>query len=160
MIPTPNPADVQLWYHYEEIAMHFNGLIMQFRLQLLGGVGAIGTVAGYLISEKVAEDSLRRQLRTGVSFALLVLVAALASIDVFYYDRLLRGAVDALLAFERQHQGLDLSTRIEVMVGGGKFAIRWVYGAVLIVLLSFAVWSAWDAYQKRGRQDKRPRAAA
>jgi hypothetical protein len=28
----PTPDAVALWYHYEEVAMHFNTLIMQFGL--------------------------------------------------------------------------------------------------------------------------------
>lgn len=88
---------VELWFHYEEVAMHFNDLLMQYRLQLLGGAGAVGTVASYLIGGRV-EDQLRRNwLRFLVSAGMLVLLAAAASLDVWYYDRLLRGAVKALL---------------------------------------------------------------
>ena len=64
--------------------MHFNDLLMQYRLQLLGGAGAIGTLATYLIGGKVDPDERRHWLRFLVSAGLLVLGAAAASLDVFY----------------------------------------------------------------------------
>ena len=33
-----DPEVIKLWYHYEEVAMHFNGLIMQFRIQVMAGL--------------------------------------------------------------------------------------------------------------------------
>lgn len=67
--------------------MHFNNLLMQYRLQLLGGTGALGTVAAYVIGAKVKPDERRHWLRCLVADGLLVLIAATASLDVFYYDR-------------------------------------------------------------------------
>ena len=40
---------IKLWFHYEQIAMHFNDLIIQYRLQLMGGAGAIGTFYFFLV---------------------------------------------------------------------------------------------------------------
>jgi hypothetical protein len=132
---------LEQWYRYEEIAMHFNTLIMQFRLQLLGGAGLIGTVASYLIGGKVHDDTQRHWLRFLVSFGLFVLIGAAASLDVFYYDRLLRGAVQALLDFEAKHPGIQMSTTIEQAVGWGKYSAIGSYSAVLAVLVVFTGWS-------------------
>jgi len=147
----PTPGEVDLWFHYEEIAMHFNNLIMQYRLQLIGGAGVLGTVASYLIGGKVENVTQRHWLRFIVSSGLLVLITAAASIDVFYYDRLLRGAVDALLQFEKEHPSIQMSTQIEVVVGHGKCAIWFAYGLMLLVLGVFTIWS--------GIQHKRTRAS-
>src|SRR5205085_5711681 len=96
----PDPGTVALWWHYEELAMHFNGLIMQFRLQVIGGAGAIGTIAGYLInSGKVEDEKHRERLRAVVAGGLWVLILSAAMLDVFYYRQLLEGAVRAIVTF-------------------------------------------------------------
>jgi hypothetical protein len=129
------------WYRYEEIAMHFNNLIMQYRLQLLGGVGLIGTIASYLIGGKMELGKQQHWVAAVFSGGLAVLLAALASLDVFYYTKLLEGAVQALLEFERQHPQIQMSTRIEQIVGWGKYTVWFAYGIVLGGLLAFSWWS-------------------
>lgn len=141
----PAPSVVAVWYHYEEIAMHFNSLIMQFRLQVIGGAGALGTLAGYLIGEKVKDDKERDWLRALVSTGLWVLILAAAILDLAYYNQLLRGAVDALVDFEKKYPELQMSTTIETAVGDGQYAVRWVYGLMLGVLGSFSIW-AWKRH--------------
>ena len=150
MALTPTPEDIQLWYHYEEIAMHFNTLIMQYRLQLMGGLGAIGTVASYLVGSKVPDERQHDWLRFTVSAGILVLLAAAASLDVFYYNQLLRGAVDELLEFEKLHPGIGMSTKIEGTVGAGRDTIWWVYGALLSVLAVFVIGSGVHWWRRRG----------
>jgi hypothetical protein len=125
-----DPQVLDQWYRYEEIAMHFNTLIMQFRLQLLGGAGLIGTVASYLIGGKIKSDAQRHWLRFVVSGGLFVLIAAAAALDVFYYEQLLRGSVEGLLDLESQHPEIQLSTTIERVVGGGKYTAHYSYGAI------------------------------
>ena len=84
--------------------MHFNGLIMQFRLQVLGGAGAIGTIAGYLINANaISELKQRERLRAMVAGGLSVLILSAALLDLFYYRQLLEGSVNAIIDFERQH---------------------------------------------------------
>jgi len=132
-----------LWWHYEELAMHFNGLIMQFRLQVLGGAGAIGTLAGYLInSGKVEGLKKPNRLRAVVASGLWVLILAAAMLDVFYYRQLLKGAVQAILDFEREHPEIQMSTQIERTVGQGKYVIFCAYGILISVLGIFTLW-AW-----------------
>lgn len=143
---------VTLWYRYEEIAMHFNNLLMQFRLQLIGGVGAIGTIATYLIGGKVDDVVQRAWLRTVLAGGLLVLILAAAIIDVWYYSRLLEGTVATLIDLEAKHPEIQLSTKIEETVGHGKHAIRYSYGLMLLTLFLFALWSARDYRMLKGRQ--------
>lgn len=138
---------VELWFHYEEVAMHFNDLLMQYRLQLLGGFGAVGTVASYLIGGRVDDQRRRNWLRFLVSAGMLVLLAAAASLDVWYYDRLLRGAVKALLELETQNPQIQLSTRIEETVGIGKYAARGVYMTLMVLVAGFTWWS-WNEHRR------------
>jgi hypothetical protein len=105
------------------------------------------TLASYLIGGKVTEDERRHWLRFLVAFGLTVLIAAAASLDVFYYDRLLRGAVAALIDLEKQNPQLQLSTRIEEVVGLGKYAIRVVYALILLLLAAFTWW-AWGEHRR------------
>jgi hypothetical protein len=145
----PTPDVVALWYHYEEIAMHFNSLTMHFRLQLIGGAAAIGTAAAYFIGGKVVDPPQRRLLRTIVSSFLVVLIISAAMLDLFYYDRLLRGAVDALLDFERNHPEIQMSTRIEAHVGWGRHIVWVVYALIVCVLWIFTAWSWSDFWIHR-----------
>lgn len=142
-IPTTyNAETVAVWRHYEEIAMHFNSLIMQFRLQVIGGAGAIGTLASYLIGEKVTNPDQHDWLRALISSGLWVLILSAAILDMCYYDRLLRGAVKALIDFEKKHPEIQMSTRIEETVGHGKHAPKYAYALMLCLLFAFTSW-AW-----------------
>lgn len=140
---TPD-QQIELWFHYEEIAMHFNGLIIQYRLQLMGGLGAIGAVAGYLIAEKT-EAVNRPGLRLVVSITLLALVSAAAYLDISYYNQLLVGAVDALLEFEKNNSSINMSTRIHEAAKGWPWPIIHIwYSAIIVPLAIFAIWSFKD----------------
>lgn len=141
VMQTPTPETMALWYHYEEIAMHFNSLIMQYRLQVMAGAGALGTLASYLIGSKVTDERQHDWLRALVASGLWLLIFAAAILDGFYYNQLLRGAVDALLAFEKQHPEIQMSTQIEATVGNGRHAVWVAYGLLLGVLGVFVGWS-------------------
>jgi hypothetical protein len=148
----PDSAIVALWWHYEELAMHFNGLIMQFRVQVLGGAGAIGTLAGYLInSGKIDDEQQRERLRAVVAAGLWVLIASAALLDVFYYRQLLEGAVNAIIDFERQHPEIQISTEIKRTVGRGVDVIWVVYTLLLATLGTFALRSYWKSRQPANR---------
>jgi hypothetical protein len=137
-----DPSVVALWWHYEELAMHFNGLIMQFRVQVLGGAGAIGVFAGYLInSHQIKDERLRDRLRAMVALGLWVLILAAALLDVFYYRLLLEGAVTAIIELERKYPDIHISTEIESTVGVFKLTIVPVYALLLGTLGTFVLWS-------------------
>ena len=141
---------MQLWFHYEEIAMHFNELIMQYRLQLMGGTGVIGALSGYLIGSKVESAPMRRELRAYISTGLLILVCAAASLDQFYYNELLRGSVNALIRFEQEHPEIYMSTYIKAQFpGGASLRIYIIYAVAILPLVGFTIWS-WRTYL-RGR---------
>lgn len=144
----PSDSTVALWYHYEEIAMHFNQLIMQFRLQVIAGAGAIGTAASYLIGEKVKKPIDQDWLRATISSGLWVLILCAAILDLSYYNELLRGAVDALIDFEKAHPDIQMSTKIKARVGAGEYAVWWAYGLLLGLLLLY-ILGAWSVYVSR-----------
>src|SRR5215469_6312528 len=113
----------ELWQKYEDIAMHFNDLLIRLRTQALGAIAALVTIIG--VFAKAGED--RHTSWEMVAFAFAILLAfwlAIWVIDFCYYNRLLKGAVAALLEVEKQskdklyHRPIDMSTKIEAAVAG------------------------------------------
>lgn len=111
-----------LWKEYEKIAMHFNGLLIRLRTQALAGVAALATVVG--IFTKFGTDQLQGawEIATGIFGALCLFWIAIWFLDIFYYNRLLTGAVAALLELEKKSETdhyvscINMSTRIEQAV--------------------------------------------
>ena len=138
--------------------MHFNGLIIQFRVQVLGGLAGLTTIGGFLIGQKFDTP---RQRFGAVAIGGLVLAvtwAAAAVLDIFYYSRLLDGAVQAIRTLEKRNPDIQLSTTIEQSVNGpnavwitGTHAVWFFYGIVFVFLLSLAVWATL-----RYRREVRP----
>ena len=116
-----------VWCKYEEIAMHFNNLIMKIRLQALGGVATISTVVG-LWSRNNTNDPINWYIAMAVFFFLILFWVAIWILDFKYYTRLLLGTVAALTKLEEESekiqtvQKLNLSTMIEDAVEGKLFA--------------------------------------
>jgi hypothetical protein len=138
----PESNVVELWFHYEEVAMHFNELIIQFRLQLLGGAGAVATVATYLIESKASPPD-KRLLRAFVATVFFLVVAAAAYLDIFYYNQLLEAAVDVIVDFEKKHPQIYMSTHIQDVVGNDTNVMRNIYFSALVGLALFSAWSWW-----------------
>jgi hypothetical protein len=115
----------KLWKEYEGVAMHFNDLIIRLRSQSLGAVAAFATLAG-VVAKSDTTAELRWGLLTGAFFLLRAFWVAVFALDLGYYNRLLAGAVDALLTIESGSQGsksvdrIELSTKIEAGVASGR----------------------------------------
>lgn len=138
-----NQEVIELWFRYEEIAMHFNELIISFRLQLLAGLGALSGVLSFLINNKIEDDRLP-WVRATVSSVLLIVFCAAVSLDLFYYQELLSGAVKAIIELEKLHPVINMSTTIKQEVSS--FPIIYLaYGTVLVPLLIYTV-VAWVVY--------------
>jgi hypothetical protein len=109
---------IDLWDKYENVAMHFNELLIRLRTQALGAVATIVTAAGFLLSRNTQTEPWWAV--SAVALLLFIGWCTLWMIDVCYYSRLLRGAVNALIRLERESEGLLwLSSDIEKLFGSG-----------------------------------------
>ena len=96
-----------LWEKYEDIAMHFNDLIIRLRTQALAGVAALSTFVGLFAKTDLGPFSYSWEF-----------------LDFGYYNKLLVGAVAALLELEARSKTsndaleITLSTRVEESVSG------------------------------------------
>jgi len=88
------------WESQEKIAMHFNELILKVRMQALGALAAVVTVGAVLLKTAPPERHSPWGVVTSVFAVLLALWIAIWLLDFRYYNRLLMGAVDSLLALE------------------------------------------------------------
>lgn len=140
----PTPDTLAQWWHYEELAMHFNGLIMQFRIQVLGGAGAIGALGSYVVNKADEVTGERNRLRAIVATGLWILILGAAMLDLFYYRQLLQGAVNAIITFEKEHPEIQISTEIEHVTGWGKQIIFAVYAVLIFPLGGFMIWSWFE----------------
>jgi len=96
--------------------MHFNNLLLGFRLKALGGVAL---AAVFVLGLKQGELA-APQIVTAVFVALALIWVLVWAADFFYYYRLLAGAVDELLRLETVIGDVRLSHLIERRVQGGK----------------------------------------
>jgi hypothetical protein len=139
----------EVWSKYEEIAMHFNDLIMRLRTQALGAVAALATIIGIFARRGTDQHTIWEIVST--AFAILsIFWIAIWTIDFWYYNRLLQGAVVSLLNIEKQSKErlrikyIDMSSTIEEGVAGclpknpmaGKLSIgRWAFYILVALAL-------------------------
>ena len=111
-----------LWAKYEDVAMHFNDLLIRLRTQALAAVAALSTLVGIFTKTDSSTVHVSWEIATAVFLGLAVFWIAIWSIDRFYYTRLLIGAVIALRNIEKESRkpspslAIDLSTDIEKYV--------------------------------------------
>ncbi len=139
-----------VWKEYEAIAMHFNDLILKIRTQSLAAVAAFATIAGLLLKGESISHELRWGTLTAVFIALCVFWLAIWIIDFTYYNRLLLGAVRALIKIEEESKtrtrtsSIYVSTYIEEAVAlrapakGEDLGLskgRWMFYTLVFLLL-------------------------
>lgn len=83
-----------------------------------------------------------------LSGVLALVWIGVAVIDLFYYRRLLKGAVKSLLALEKSNPRIQLSTHIEDVAARGSVWAPWVFYAC--GLLPLLVIASWAIYNLRG----------
>jgi hypothetical protein len=147
----------ELWAQHEDIAIHFNDLLMKLRLQSLAGIAAVSTLVGIFTKEGVADAHVGWMVATAIFVALALFWIAIWCLDFFYYNRLLMGAVAALTQLERDissgavaSSGIKMSTMIEgefkksiwPSFGASVSGVLWFYGIVLAVILAGAIFCA------------------
>lgn len=143
----------EVWKEYEAVASHFNELLIRLRTQPLGGVAAIAAVAAVVVKGDIG-STLRWGVLAAAFALLLVFWIAVWILDVGYYNRLLLGAVEAILEIEKVSQEgkpineIILSTRIEEVATGKKafnqsslIPVKRFYTVVLLGLIMCLVIS-------------------
>jgi hypothetical protein len=112
----------KVWSKYEEIAMHFNELLIKLRVQALGTVAILGTFLG-TFGKQIDPSLLKFFMPT-----ICIFWVAIYILDCFYYNRLLAGAVKSILEIESKYPNiLNLSTKVEDEVGH-PYVGEWFYG--------------------------------
>ena len=113
-----NEINIQkLWEKYEDIAMHFNDLLMRLRSQGLAGVAALSTLVGIFAKQEPSNFQIDWLVAMFIFVALAASWVAIGCIDLLYYNRLLMGAVAALVELEEcskdsRIDGINMSTLI------------------------------------------------
>jgi hypothetical protein len=151
-----------VWKEYEGVAVHFNELVLKVRFQALAGVAALSALVGVVLKETLSAE-LRWPVLSVAFAALCLFWVALGILDIFYYNRLLLGAVDAILRLEEESRTrdscdhLDLSTEIKRTVEGTgtkrwRPSLRgplWFYALVLVALMGLFGLSLWQTVTAR-----------
>jgi len=136
-----NAQVLAIWSKYEDVAMHFNDLLMKWRLQAIGGLAALITLAGSVVG-KIQNHDARYWGVILLATTFLFVWIGLATLDLFYYRKLLEGAVEELLSLESQIH-IKMSTTIERFAkAGGKHAPVFFYvlgAAPLIFILGYGI---------------------
>jgi hypothetical protein len=114
----------ELWEKYEDIAMHFNDLIIKLRTQALGGVAALSTLVGVFAKADLGHFTYTWEIAGFVFLGLGAFWVAIWILDFWYYNDLLIGAVAALLELEKESATkthiaqIRLSTLVEQSAAG------------------------------------------
>ncbi|MFY0644227.1 MAG: hypothetical protein JXR19_07155 [Bacteroidia bacterium] len=145
------PTHFELWKSYEDVAMHFNELLIRLRVQALAALATISSIILVISEFKDVSQST-------IFYLMIFLGAAWVSIwilDMRYYNRLLEGAVHALLDIEKVNfedynkkiLAINLSTSIENSFGNKHKHERtkwfmdsrnWFYLVFLVAILFIA----------------------
>lgn len=140
----PDHKDLQsVWEKSEDVAIHFNDLIMRWRLQAVGGLAAITTLAGFVVGDA---DTFRDRYKAMLMLSLFLACAwvGVAVLDLFYYRLLLLGSVRSIRKLEDQLPHIQLSTDIDLVAGKGAKVAPWIFYALgLFPLLVLMAWAGW-----------------
>lgn len=129
--------------------MHFNGLIMRWRLQAIGGLAGLVTAAGFIVAN-VDDPGMRYRAMLLLAMTLTCGWIGVAYIDLKYYSQLLYGAVEALLRLERKVPDVQMSTLIERHAWrGGRRGPLVFYGMGLLPLVVITSWAAYNLIAAR-----------
>ena len=113
---------IELWKKYEEIAMHFNDLLIRLRTQALASVAALSILTSIFAIK--TDTSVSWAVGAIVFFILSLFWIAIWILDFTYYNKLLIGAVVALVELEENSKtktridNIQISTIIESVVAG------------------------------------------
>lgn len=110
----------KVWKSYEQVAMHFNDLIIRLRIQSIGGLAALATILGIVLkSNNGNNETFNYGLAILAIMFLTLCWIAIWMLDLRYYNRLLEGSVNAILELEKNKESflekkeINLSSNIE-----------------------------------------------
>ena len=157
----------KVWKYYEDVAMHFNDLIIKLRTQSIGGIAALATVIGIVLKTTNGNNE-------GFNYGLAIIAiiflmfcwVAIWVLDLRYYNRLLEGSINAILELEKdkkkdflEKKEINLSSNIEKAFkvkfehekrkGGEDFinGRTWFYGIVFFALVFVLLCTSFMCYQ-------------
>ena len=164
----------KVWKSYEDVAMHFNQLIIKLRIQSIGGIAALATILGIVLKSSYDKsETFNYGLAMLAIICLIIFWIAIWTLDMRYYNRLLEGSVNAILELEKDKEKflrgkeINLSTNIErafnvkfehekrkeLEKGESRKIIRngrnWFYAFVLIALIIILSSTCWKYYKQK-----------
>lgn len=155
---TESDFDIQdMWAKYEDIAMHFNDLLMRLRSQSLAGIAAISTLVGIFTREGIANVHLDWLVASAIFIGMALFWVAIGCLDFFYYNRLLLGAVAAIKQLEDKTVSnalpINMSTLIELEFKKPMFRYVWprfwgviAFYAIVFVAIIAGLWFSLSMY--------------
>lgn len=111
-----------VWKKYEDVAMHFNDLLIRLRIQALAGVAALAVLASIFSNVRTFNFQGTWMIAAAAFGGLCLIWLAIWTLDMLYYNRLLIGSVVAIIELEEKSKAethikhFDLSTRIQQSV--------------------------------------------
>lgn len=157
--------DVQrLWEKQEDIAMHFNDLLIQLRTRSLAGIAAVATLIGVFAENIGGNPSVGWLLASGLFATMAIIWIAIFYLDAFYYNKLLIGAVTSPVQIEEAMESGEKITSINMSrLIEQKFTeppnsdapadtpkgVRRFYGIVLALIMVAGVLSAIASFASR-----------
>ena len=90
----------ELWGKYEDVAMHFNDLIIKLRTAALAGVAALSTLVGVFAKSDAGHFGITWEIAFCVFLGLIAFWLAIWILDFAFYNKLLIGAIAALIDLE------------------------------------------------------------
>ena len=151
------PTLYTLWDKYEEAAKHFNDLNMRWRLQAMGGMVTLSTLAGFIVG---GQDTIASRLRAMIIFSGMLLAAwiAIVLLDLLYYNELLYGAGTAIRELEDQTKAwpvpIQLSTHLDAAVFRAGRTVPKVFYGLGFFPLAIALGWASCAYRSLPDREK------
>lgn len=144
-----------LWCKYEDVAMHFNDLIMRLRTQALGALTGVVAISGFAMNFTSKPSSATEWTILFGTFVFFTIAwVALFVLDLGYYNKLLEGAVHAIVDHEGRTPAIaangltkiNLSTIIKNHSRCYKFTVVVFYILVFIGLVGASGYAGTKAF--------------
>lgn len=139
--------------------MHFNELIIRLRTQALGGLAGVVAISGFAVNfTQKTESPVQWTILFGTLLFFLCAWIALWILDTQYYDKLLAGAVEALLEHESKTREslwpINLSTKIRNAVTRHERTVHTFYAFVAFGLFIGIAYTGYEALPSTPKQAK------